>query len=215
MKIMAWVILPQGSSCSTISPPYHLPNVVDVQNLHNVKTLSAADIFAINQKIVDAISIESTLDDAVDIDNASVAQLESIAAQCPIIGGPAVYTAREKVYKYNKKIYNDHDICAQQGISFRVVKPKKDEKVISNNSKIKIYPNPSNIFVILERESDAENDTEISVTNALGMLIGTSHWSKLQKQFIIATEQYASGMYFCTIREQSGTVSQYKINIIH
>jgi hypothetical protein len=50
----------------------------------------------------------------------SLAELESLAAECPLVSGPAVYVARSIVARYENTYYDDASSCYDAGYLWRV-----------------------------------------------------------------------------------------------
>jgi Secretion system C-terminal sorting domain len=163
--------------------------------------LIVSEQYAYNEKIVNAAYFTSIAQGVQDIDALALPQLQAIAAQCPIIGGPAVYRARDLVYKYNRTIYNDHDLCAQQGVSFRVAKPKTAEKTSALATTFSVAPNPTNLFTIIKSNNTASEDLPITITDTYGRVIGTSIFYKNTNQTILTTEAWGAGIYYCKVGE--------------
>jgi uncharacterized protein (TIGR02145 family) len=75
-----------------------------------------------------------------------------------------------------------------------------------NQNEINIYPNPASTEIIIE--SDNEQPTAISVCDALGKLIESIRTSKIN------VSNYANGIYFLKLSNQSGEVTR-KLIVVH
>ncbi len=117
---------------------------------------------AVNHKMVNAIVLNFLLSDTLATGNLST--LESIAEQCPLEGGDAVYEARAIVSYYTGEDFDDVELCEgaeerqQQDISS---KPLKGAPVV-------FYPNPTTGQVFWSGTSD--QSVTIRVFNTLGQL---------------------------------------------
>lgn len=115
---------------------------------------------AVNHKTVNAIVLNFLLSDTLATGN--LATLESIAEQCPLEGGDAVYEARAIVSYYTGSDYDDYTLCAspqprQQQISR---KPSELAKGLS------LYPNPTTGEVFLP----VSDEVLVRVFNNIGQL---------------------------------------------
>ena len=166
---------------------------------HVNQTLQPTELHSINEKIVNEIYFNTIAVGVQDIDARSLSELQSIAVQCPILGGAAVYRARDLVYKYNRVIYNDHDICTTQGISFRVVKPKGEKGKVDTDLVFSIFPNPSTTFTVLKSNHTIDNDLPITISDTYGRLVSTNIFYKNTAQTVLNTETWVAGIYYCKI----------------
>ncbi|MBK7938397.1 MAG: T9SS type A sorting domain-containing protein [Lewinellaceae bacterium] len=112
-----------------------------------------------NHKTVNAITLNWLATD--ELSSTDLATLESIAEQCPLKGGDAVYEARAIISHFEGIEYDDRDLCGTQN------RQSRREKSPINNQII-VFPNPA---------SDQINWTDpggrvatIKVLNTLGQL---------------------------------------------
>lgn len=134
-----------------------------------------------------------------------VADLYSIAIQCPMSGGPSVYQARA-IYSVidPDQQYDDPTICFQSGIALR--KPK-----LSSFSSAYIYPNPAT-----EKATLVYNLTEngsLVIYDALGQSKLFSKLDGEKQELIFDTGDLANGVYFYSVICNGENISAGKLVI--
>ena len=137
------------------------------QNISALLTLNAAVSASIdpdiNQRTVNGLAFNLLLSDTLA--TGALAALESIAEQCPLEGGDAVYEARSIVSYFTGQDYNDADICEDAQRQQRPGAPNKTSTVFRSA----IYPNPT-ADRIYWNNTDARPLT-LRVFNSLGQLV--------------------------------------------
>jgi hypothetical protein len=172
--------------------------------------INPMELYVQNEKFTNTVFLDFFAQPSqAEPDRNTIAALKGIAAECPIIGGPAVYRARAMIYRYDKTIYEDHDLCAQQGVSFRTQKPVSKIEGVDANIRYSINPNPAQNFTVLKSNRLANEDQTVSISDTYGRVVSTILLLKGSNQAIISTETWASGIYYCKINE-----SLYKIVVI-
>ena len=113
---------------------------------------------AANHKTVNAITLNWLATD--ELSSTDLATLVSIAEQCPLEGGDAVYEARSVVSHFEGTEYNDRDLCGTQN------RQSQGKRTVANGS-ITIYPNPTSGQLFWTATS---TESTIRVFNQLGEL---------------------------------------------
>jgi Secretion system C-terminal sorting domain len=139
----------------------------------------------------------------------------SIAEQCPYLGGNAVFAARAMLAAHDNTYYNDRTLCLQQGIMWRVQKPK-DKPLNTIDQSIKVYPNPTNTATTVSF-SALHPACTITIIDLLGRNIGDFAVEENATNTVIPFSNTPTGIYLLTIRQTSSgeAVHQQKINVIH
>ena len=135
----------------------------------------------LNEKAVNEIYLTSVARGRYIFTAAELAQLTSIAHQCPYTGGFAVYMARNLLRTTNPFLtFNDVTGCS--GYSQRKAKYSEEKRGISN---YKIYPNPTNGLLTIECADEATKEAVIIFRDALGVEV------KIQKvNFVNGSMQF-------------------------
>jgi hypothetical protein len=76
---------------------------------------------------------------------------------------------------------------------------QKNKVNFYNNKTIKVYPNPSNTYVIVEWNLLSLSDAVLSIYNMQGKIIESMHLNNYKGYKIISTKDYPAGVYFCRI----------------
>ncbi len=113
---------------------------------------------AANHKTVNTILLDWLATD--DIASSDMETLISIAGQCPLEGGDAVYEARSLVSHLSGMEFDDRDLCGTQN---RQV--KRNTRI--TNSKVVLFPNPTTGDINLEGTPEV---VHVRVFNTLGEL---------------------------------------------
>jgi hypothetical protein len=169
-------------------------------------SLSSSELCVQNEKYTNEIYLRSFAK-GIDIKQiAGIANpadvlptLTSIAQQCPVIGGPAVYHARAMLYHYQPTVYDDHALCAQQGAVFRTAKPKDKDGSKNGGNKFSISPNPASNFVILKANQPLIEDTVISIFDTFGRIVQVQYLINGSDKWSISTNSLMSGVYYIKI----------------
>jgi hypothetical protein len=136
--------------------------------------------------------------------------LQTIAAQCPLAGGDAVYQARSLLSLYSSTVYNDKQNCYEIGLNYRTIKPKIDVK--TGEQVVKIYPNPTSGLVSITFNS-IENGS-IIVVDILGRNVFQQVLTEAKNSIKLDLNNLQAGVYFIKIYDNEATLSTHKITII-
>ncbi|MBL0052027.1 MAG: T9SS type A sorting domain-containing protein [Bacteroidetes bacterium] len=133
----------------------------------------------------------------------------SIANQCPLAGGVAVYRARAMLYLINGyAVYNDKEICNRTGIEMR----KGKENI---ESKFNVFPNPTIDLLTIEYSIEKDCKAKFVVLNFLGQTTDEFNLDNTVGHKTISTTHLNSGVYSYKIDCDGIEVNQGKFIIIH
>jgi hypothetical protein len=111
---------------------------VQIQQLRQQNaTVSTPETPAANHKAVNAAWFDVLLGNALD--STTLAALGLIAAQCPLLGGDAVYEARALIAPLTGEIFDDASACDGQGAEERHAEPE----TAYPDTGFRIFPNPT------------------------------------------------------------------------
>ncbi|HRC32765.1 MAG TPA: T9SS type A sorting domain-containing protein [Bacteroidia bacterium] len=134
----------------------------------------------------------------------------SIARQCPISGGNAVFKARPVFYLVQPNYkFDDRLLCNRVGIPLR--KPNVDKQLSKG---FKIYPNPTSQSFTVEYAIDKNCESVLYITNSIGQTQLTKAIDNNKNSIVINSENYASGIYSCRIICAENILFQQKFIII-
>jgi len=179
---------------------------LDVQN--NAITITTGDIPDWNQKEVNKIFINTLAQGVATFTEAQYSTLASIATQCPLTGGSAVFKARSLLSVVEDVAYDDEDIC------LRVNQRQANlEKVFSN---ISIFPNPAKneITVIFPHEMEGVFD-KVNIYDALGLSVLEKTIPEKSRSILIDTSELKDGLYWVKVHVAGKKVLADKLIIIH
>ncbi len=150
-------------------------------------SIMGTEIYEINEEQINGI--ESYIYDNPQDD--SLVQFEytltSIATQCPLSGGVAVFKARAILKGINPNIsYDDASTCIQGGIVYR-------KKEVANQY-CNLYPNPTSGTISISYS--IPNDATLIVTDAIGRAILQTKINSQSTSSTFDLSKYQTGLYF-------------------
>ena len=170
---------------------------------HQIRTQSAAtpatEVYEQNEVTVNDIyyDVVGNLD---SLDGYQIATLQSIADQCPLAGGTAVYRARgmlsDSIY------YDDATICGQQGIQYR------EALIELPTDDVQLFPNPATDYIQLQGLEDHVTATVHDVSGR--MLL---HQSVSPQSNRVDVSKLTAGMYLITIVQDGAIIHTEKLVI--
>ena len=147
--------------------------------------------------------------DAFEFNYTDMQTLYSIAHECPLAGGEAVYKARALFAMLNiNEHYNDFDLCFAQGYNLRKAEAKNTAII-----KAKLYPNPANDRATLEYYIPYEKAT-LYLYAATGSLQKKADLNTLQTQLNLDISQLAPAAYYYVIKANNAALATGKLIIV-
>ncbi len=166
-----------------------------VQILTQNGLIDVTEIYEENEQIVNDIYFRTIAADNYDFTQDQLTNLASVAYQCPLAGGAAVYRARGMYQSATGFVFfDDTDLCQQQNINWR-----KAATITSKTDVISIYPNPvDNMLTFSFGTAYAEK--VVFICNAMGQKIIEFKLPKdNQNTFTISVSDLATGFYFVKV----------------
>ncbi len=182
--------------------------VLTADNIKMVnESIYTSQTIEVNEQVVNEIYLSILDQDQIQFSEDVIAQLEIIAAQCPLAGGNAVFKARAILSLISDNyVYDDVNLCLQSGIILR----ESAKKITAN-----LYPNPANNSVTLVYELPEVSTAEFLLFNSVGMLQLKKQLKSDMTQISFSTEQLAPGVYHYRVNTSSDFQLNGKLVIIH
>lgn len=184
---------------------------IDLVKLNNQSIVPNERLLEINQKEVNNIYFNTIAKDKYEFDESQWQNLYTIANQCPIIGGRAVYQARALYAQYEFSAYNDHDLCEAAGIFYR--RTKENVKTDSSFT-VKFYPNPNNGRMTVTISSDYEAQYQLAVSSVQGELLLNTPLGFYDGKARVSLGEINSGMYIVQLIRNGIPINTQKISVI-
>ncbi len=165
----------------------------------------AANLLEQNRKTVQRIYLQSLCLGISNLSPAQFVEIESIAEQCPLEGGSAVYAARVLYHLNQDRTFWDDSLCvaAQE----RTPKPKAEKKA----NDIRVAPNPvGNMVTISGIQATEASPAIITFINTKGVVCLERMVSSSEATLSVAA--LSPGIYFC--RVQSATIKPAVVKLI-
>ena len=179
----------------------------DILQAENAQ-INSQEVYEQNEKSVNEFYLNVIVKKQIHLISSYGSQIISIAQQCPLSGGPAVYKARSLARLIDSNFrYEDELNCQLTSYSWKVAKPNSD--VIFS-----IYPNPSKS--IIQVTYRLKNNGTLRLHNELGNLISEQKIDSKQFQSEINVSNLSNGIYFCSIINSDGVSGEVvKLVVIH
>ena len=136
---------------------------------------------------------------------AEIATLESIAYQCPSVGGTPVFRARSLLTLVGNYEYNLN--CSSNGSALI---DHDGESVINDRSNntlsdkaFKLYPNPTKDIVYLNYRTDER--ALCTMVNTFGQIVNMQTLTPTGNQISIDTQHLPSGVYYIQVKNKART----------
>ncbi len=151
-------------------------------------------LFENNSKLINSVYLETIAKGIMEFDDDQLTIIQSVAEQCPLYGGDAVFKARGLLSMVSDINFDDDQLC-EQG---KGRKEEKIEKDISSN-KISVFPNPASdrITIILDKPFKVKG--LFSIYSITGEKIAQFNLTKDTQNFTFDVSLLNSGIYFYEI----------------
>ncbi|NUO00980.1 MAG: T9SS type A sorting domain-containing protein [Saprospiraceae bacterium] len=165
----------------------------DIRALND--TITVIEDFEINEKVFNDLYLAYL----AEADTSEMDTLEAIAAQCPLLGGNAVYRSRALLAMMTGELasYNDSLNCASvQALSL----PHGHNTSFLVATDLTIFPNPANGEVNIRWKRAPEKQGQIQVTDLYGRQVRQMVIAPGATEIKIPADHLPDGMYFFSIR---------------
>jgi hypothetical protein len=180
-------------------------NRSDILNADNA-IINSSKIYEQNEKEINEAYLQMIYKDNLELLPNFSSQILSIASQCPLSGGPAVYKARTLAALIDPQLrYDDQLACSQAGVSWRMSKPRSE-------SAMSVYPNPAKDNATINYL--ISNDALLIISNKIGEIIRVESLSKESLNTVIELTNFKNGVYTCKL-VQDGQVDVAQLIVIH
>jgi hypothetical protein len=182
--------------------------ILTAENIKMVnESIYASATIEENEKVVNEIYLSFVGRKQFQFSQDTIEQLESIASQCPLSGGNAVFRARAILSLINDElVYDDVNICLQAGIILKQT-PKKPTA--------HLYPNPANSSVTQVYEIPENTEAEFQLFNSMGQRQLSFTLIQGNTTVTFSTESLKPGIYHYRIASIPENLLTGKLVIIH
>lgn len=151
----------------------------------------ATEVYDLNTRIVNEIYLSTLAKGITTFSYNQQMQLENIAFQCPLTGGPAVFRARG-LYHYivPEETYNDAAACNLIGFSLR--KPPQSKGFL-------LSPNPAKAEIQLSNQEGIPFSGRVEIYTVLGEKVIKKDLSEPTNAITISIADLVLGVYFCRL----------------
>jgi Secretion system C-terminal sorting domain len=172
--------------------------------------------YELNEKVVNDIYLATICREVYTLSEAQKQDLLSIAYQCPLAGGQAVYHARGLYAIVSDSIiWNDDSLCVVVGLQFRHSSPTFPKENKQSLSNISLYPNPAQeeVTIVFHRLRN-ENQT-ISLYDVLGKMVANYAVEANKESYILDLHNLPSGVYMLRVGDTQVSIATHKLIISH
>jgi hypothetical protein len=165
-----------------------------------------------HQAIVDYYTLLAAMPQGIfEADSAQLEQIHNIASNVP--GEASVY-ARNILLALDKTAYNEPILLPDLYKSAEAVEAYENLLNTGQPPSLKVYPNPSKDYVIIEfLTTDLEN-AMIEITDSNGRSLNNIQLQSNRDQLVVDTHNWKPGIYFIVLKTGSKTIESTKLSII-
>lgn len=177
---------------------YNRSAIADTLLLQNA-AISVQKLYESNEKAVADIFLSVIMKEVGSFSFTQEKMLQAIAAQCPLLGGNAVYRARALLAMMTGELisYNDSIACASvQALS----QPHSHHTSYQVSPELTIFPNPANGEVNIRWKKAPEKPGQIQITDLYGRQVRQMVIASGTMEIKIPADHLPEGMYFFRIR---------------
>jgi hypothetical protein len=168
---------------------------------------SASAVFEINRKQINKVWLETLAKGIYEFDASQLGTIESIAGQCPLSGGNAVFKARGLMSIVKDTIFYDDNLC-NNSYGNRLAGQEEQSNFVL------LFPNPASDQLTLEFEEAIEVEYELILYSVTGQRYARYMLSERQKSFTVDIGTIPSGLYFYEIRDNEKNIASGKLTIM-
>ncbi len=174
--------------------------------------LPSNEVYEQNESTISELYLEARSNQSFNFSTSQINTIRTIACQCPLAGGNAVYLARGLYAITNDTTYDDQELCLQAGINY-----KRGDKIqdVNNGIQFKVYPNPANTTVTISWEFTSDEIARYSIVNSLGQQLLTNFFKLADKSITFDTSNILPGVYELNISIPGKSDDKMKLIIVH
>jgi hypothetical protein len=184
----------------------------EIGTLLNANTaLSANTVLQANERTLNRVVLENRLWEESTIASTDVIALNLIAAQCPLLGGFAVYQARGILTALGEgQNWEVENPCAP------IVGERGDKKgKVKEMTELYVYPNPADNSVNFEKALNEAQDTDIEIFSSIGDKLQTLRIPTGQISVEWNTRGISNGLFWYKVCVGGRSTLSGKIVVIH
>ncbi|MHC1706010.1 MAG: T9SS type A sorting domain-containing protein [Bacteroidales bacterium] len=197
----------ENISCQimTISQQFSTQKVLLLDNvITENENLPLTLIMELNEKLINDIYLKTIASGNNLFTAEQIEIMRTIAAQCPITGGKAVYLARSLYSATRDTIYNDRELCSMEGGS--VIKSQNIILENDNSPHLSIYPNPATNYVQVISDHIIKGEIHIQFFDLLGEKVFEKSIKLESQSASVDIKNCPAGVYFIKCILDNGSI---------
>ncbi|MCO6493665.1 MAG: T9SS type A sorting domain-containing protein, partial [Phaeodactylibacter sp.] len=172
-------------------------------------SISANEVFEVNEQDVNSLFLETVAMGVDTFTEAQITDLWTIANQCPLAGGDAVFMARSLYSLIDPLVkYEDEERCASE--------PEARPKTTKVNavSAFRLIPNPARNEIQITFAQPLDGNATIVIYDTQGRMQQVYALEAGQAVFSIDTGHLPAGLFYCRLLGVEGLDNAHKLVII-
>ncbi|MEL6864714.1 MAG: T9SS type A sorting domain-containing protein [Bacteroidota bacterium] len=161
-----------------------------------------------NLRTVNAIFLNTVARGILQFSASQLADLQTIANQCPLSGGSAVFKARSLLALNGDYYYDNDAFCSDAG--GRDMAPATTKKRLGH---LQLFPNPATDEVTIALPELA-GDSRLLLFDAFGKELMDTPIPYKENEWALSTESLAEGIYFIALYQNNQTTHIEKLVIL-
>lgn len=155
--------------------------------------VNAIEIFEENRKTINDIYLNTIAVGVFQYDAQQLALLNSIASQCPLSSGNAVFMARGLLKRVQNINFNDKELCQEKAKE----KNSFSSKIkVDDSHAITVFPNPSTGQLNFELNKAYDDDLNLTIYSLTGKQVRNLILPSGRKSYNFDLSSVQSGIYF-------------------
>ena len=188
--------------------------------------INTTRVYEENEKVVNTIYLTTVAKGNTNFTATQSSQLWSIASQCPLEGGSAVFKARSLYILIDAiAVFNDDDICSAAGLVLlqrpdqEITTNKKHEVAIADNitsslMQWSVVPNPASTQVTVTYQAEDIQAKSVHLYDLAGQKVNEINFVQNVYSTRLDVTNLSSGIYWIELVLFDGTTKIQKISII-
>jgi hypothetical protein len=175
-------------------------------------SVNASNVIEQNQQSINGFILDQLADTNYVYSTADINSLYTIAYQCPLSGGNAVYQARNLLMGITSNVIEFVDNCDE--LSSKIYVENKNEGTEKQNRMFNLNPNPNSGDMVLAYVLNSTDLAVLQLVDVTGKSVGRYELNGHNNSLHINNTKLNNGVYFYTITVNNKIVQQDKLIII-
>jgi hypothetical protein len=172
--------------------------------------MQVSEQWQIDERRINGFWLNSLLQESVSFTDAEKQTIDAIAEQCPLIGGRAVFKARELQAYYRVPHWNDQTCLPVDSRD-----EYKEVNATTIATDFSVFPNPADDVLTISLSQNLTSTAKVSISDLSGRLLSTQSMDAETQQLILPLNKMVNGIYVVILRMSDGKTMHQKFVVNH